>query len=82
MDRAKLQQHKIINENVKMYSGFGFSTNSIVRMIYQLEIFSCSNKMKVLWDILSSLFVYESMLERASTTTLQVGQRSDRMQNN
>ena len=65
-----------------MYSGLGFSTNSIFRMIYQLEIYSCSNKMKVLWDILSSLFVYEPMLKRASTTTFQIGQRSDRMQNN
>jgi hypothetical protein len=56
MDRAKLQQHKIINENVKMYSALGFSTNSIVRMTYQLEIYSCSNEMKVLLDILSSLY--------------------------
>jgi hypothetical protein len=38
MDRAKLQQHKIINENVKKYSALGFSTNSLVRMIHQLEI--------------------------------------------
>jgi hypothetical protein len=65
-----------------MYSGLGFSTNSIVIMIYQLEIYSWSNKMKVLWDILSSLFVYETILERASTTTFQIGQHSDRMQNN
>ena len=56
MDRAKLQQHKIINKNVTMYSALGFSTNSIVRMTDQLEIYSCYNEMKVLLDILSSLY--------------------------
>ena len=54
--QSQIAQHKIINENVKMYSALGFSTNSIVRMIYQLEIYSCSNEMKVLLDILSSLY--------------------------